>query len=131
MGRAAAGVRAIRLGKNDVVVGSGVIKLASAKTAQFLAVMENGFGKRTKLSEYKVQKRGGSGVKTAKITTKTGKLIDAKVVDEAETELIAISKQGQVIRTRLNEIPTLGRQTQGVRIMKLHEGDRLASLTFL
>jgi DNA gyrase subunit A len=78
-----------------------------------------------------VQGRGGSGIKTVKVTTKTGKLMDAKVILPDESEIIAISKQGQVIRTRLNEIPSLGRQTQGVRIMKLRTGDSLASLTFL
>ena len=88
----------------------------------------NGFGKKTSLKEYKVQKRGGSGVKTAKVTTKTGKLIVAKVLTGEEEELIAMSKKGQVIRTALKAIPLLGRQTQGVKIMRLRIGDSIASL---
>ena len=94
-------------------------------------VSENGFGKKTVLDEYKVQGRGGGGIKTAQVTTKTGPLINAQVLDATATEIITISKQGQVIRTTLAEIPSLGRQTQGVRIMKLRTGDMLASLTCL
>jgi DNA gyrase subunit A len=94
--------------------------------------MENGYGKKTELKEYKVQKRGGTGIKTAKITSKTGVLIASKVIDETETEeVIAISKKSQVIRVDVKEIPVIGRQTQGVRIMKLREGDTIASLTCL
>ncbi|MBI4136188.1 MAG: DNA gyrase subunit A [Candidatus Vogelbacteria bacterium] len=130
MGRSAGGVRAIKLKKNDAVVGLGVIG-ADQKQNQFLVVSENGFGKKTALREYKVQGRGGSGIKTAKVTGKTGPLINAQVLDESATEIITISKHGQVIRTTLAEIPSLGRQTQGVRIMKLRPGDALASLTCL
>ena len=131
MGRAAGGVRAIKLKtKTDVVVGLGVIS-ADQKQNQFLVVSDNGFGKKTALREYKVQGRGGSGIKTAKVTGKTGPLINAQVLDESATEIITISKHGQVIRTTLAEIPSLGRQTQGVRIMKLRSGDTLASLTCL
>ena len=93
--------------------------------------MENGYGKTTALKEYKIQKRGGSGIKTAKITAKTGALMASKVVTDAEEELVAISKKSQVIRTGLKEISSLGRQTQGVRIMKLREGDSIASLVCL
>ena len=88
----------------------------------------NGFGKKTSLKEYKVQKRGGSGIKTAKVTPKTGKLIVAKVLAGEEEELIAMSKKGQVIRTALKDISALGRQTQGVTIMRLRAGDGIASL---
>ena len=89
----------------------------------------NGFGKKTSLKEYKVQKRGGSGIKTAKVTPKTGKLIVAKVLTGQEEELIAMSKKGQVIRTDLKDISSLSRQTQGVTIMRLRAGDGIASLT--
>jgi DNA gyrase subunit A len=130
MGRGAAGVRAMKLAKSDEVMGASVIKPAN-KTSTYLIMTEHGYGKMTKLSEYKTQKRGGSGIKTAKITPKTGKLIDGKVIYEDESEIVAMSKMGQVIRTKLDEIPALGRQTQGVRIMRLREGDSLASLTFL
>ncbi len=94
--------------------------------------MDNGYGKKTDLGEYKTQNRGGSGIKTAKITPKTGKLISSRVVAEGEgEELVAISKKSQVIRCGINEIPLLGRDTQGVRIMKLREGDSLASAVCL
>lgn len=130
MGRAAGGVRGMKLGKNDELISSSVIKPAD-KDSTYLVMTGHGYGKRTALSEYKVQKRGGSGIKTAKLTEKTGQLIDGKVIYQDESEVIAISKHGQVIRTALGEISTLGRQTQGVRIMKLRDGDSLASLTFL
>ncbi len=130
MGRAAGGVRAIRLRKNDAVVGLGAVR-RETKAGQLLVVAANGFGKRTKLSEYKVQRRGGSGIKTAKVTAKTGHLIKGIVLAPEASEIVAISKQGQVIRTRLDEIPTLGRATQGVRIMRVRPGDTLASLTCL
>jgi DNA gyrase subunit A len=127
MGRTAGGVSGIRLAKNDEVIGVDVIKKISEKGA-FLTMSANGFGKKTDLKEYKVQKRGGSGVKTAKVTPKTGKLIVAKVLTGEEIELIAMSKKGQVIRTPLKDISSLGRQTQGVTVMRLRTGDGIASL---
>ena len=130
MGRAAAGVRAIKLKKADQVIGADVVKKGSGDNS-FLIMSNNGFGKRSFLKGYKIQRRGGSGIKTAKITKKTGGLIVSKVITEKETELIAISKNSQVIRVDIKEIPTLGRQTQGVRIMKLRPGDSIASLTCL
>ncbi len=131
MGRTAGGVRGIKLGKSDTVISVDVIKNSQQKTAEagaFLTMSANGFGKKTNLKEYKVQKRGGSGVKTAKVTSKTGKLIVAKVLTGEEEELIAMSKKGQVIRTALKDISSLGRQTQGVTIMRLRAGDGIASL---
>ncbi|MFA5791490.1 MAG: DNA gyrase subunit A [Candidatus Paceibacterota bacterium] len=127
MGRTAGGVSGIKLGKTDEVIGVDVIKKESVK-GSFLTMSANGFGKKTDLKEYKVQKRGGSGVKTAKVTPKTGKLIVAKVLNGEEIELIAMSKKGQVIRTALKDISSLGRQTQGVTIMRLRGGDGIASL---
>jgi DNA gyrase subunit A len=123
MGRAAAGVRAIRLKKqNDEVAGFAIIKGGEAK---LLVVMENGFAKQTPLKEYKTQSRGGSGVKTAEITAKTGSLVSAHVVTE-EKEIFALSAKGQMIRTELKAVRTTGRAAQGVRIMNLKSGDRLA-----
>lgn len=130
MGRAAGGVRAIKLGKSDKVVGVDLIKKTDEDVA-FLVMSENGLGKKTKVKEYKVQKRGGSGIKTAKITPKTGKLIIGRIVKGEEGELIAISQKGQVIRVEIGSIPSLGRQTQGVMIMKMRAGDGIASLTCL
>jgi DNA gyrase subunit A len=130
MGRTAAGVRAIKLKKSDFLVGADAVAKDTAAASEFLVVMENGYGKKTKLKEYKVQKRGGSGIKTAQITSKTGKLMSSQVI-ATQTEIVTISKNGQIIRIGLDEIPSLGRQTQGVRIMKLHDGDKIASLTCL
>jgi len=129
MGRVAAGVRGMKLGKGDYIVGADVVSKGDDQST-FLVMTENGYGKMTALENYKTQKRGGSGIKTVKVTPKTGNLIVAQVVGDEE-EIVAISKNGQVIRTKLSEIPSLGRQTQGVRIMKLREGDTIASLTCL
>lgn len=130
MGRTAAGVRGIDLGKGDSVVGLGVVS-ASMKNPTLMVMSDHGYGKRTEIDEYKIQKRGGSGIKTANVTDKTGAIVGAKIVSDENTELIAISKKSQVIRTELESIPVLSRATQGVRVMKLREGDSLASLTLL
>ena len=95
-----------------------------------LTLSANGLGKKTNIKEYKTQNRGGSGIKTAKVTPKTGKLIVAKIVKD-ESEIIAVSQKGQVIRVSLDSLPTSGRQTQGVTVMKLRPGDSIASITFL
>jgi DNA gyrase subunit A len=127
MGRAASGVKAIKLSKGDYIVA--VQSLSSEQNkAELLVVSEYGYGKKTSMEEYKVQKRGGSGIKTAKVTDKTGNIIAARIVTEEDNEIVAISKKSQVIRIGLKEIPSLGRQTQGVRIMKTRTGDSLASL---
>jgi DNA gyrase subunit A len=130
MGRTAAGVIGMKLDKGDVIVAADKIPTGT-KGAELLIMTGNGYGKKTKLSEYKVQKRGGSGIKTVKVTDKTGKLMVARVVTGETQELLAVSKDSQVIRTELTSIPTLGRDTQGVRIMKLREGDSLASFNLL
>jgi len=132
MGRAAAGVRGIKLGAKDEVVSAGVVK-RGVKDAEILVVSKFGYGKKTDAGEYKVQNRGGSGIKTANVTTKTGEIIAARIVQASDEggEMVAISKKSQVIRIDLGEIPTLGRQTQGVRIMKLRAGDRIAALICL
>jgi len=130
MGRSAGGVRAIKLSKGDSVVSADVIKKAM-KNPMILVISSKGFGKKTPLGEYKVQKRGGSGIKTANVTAKTGDLIVARVVDDEVEEVVAMSKKSQVIRTELKGISQLGRSTQGVRIMKLREGDSIASLICL
>jgi DNA gyrase subunit A len=130
MGRNAAGVRVIKLGKSDRVIGAQVVK-KSAEKPMLLVVSQNGYGKKTDIEEYKVQNRGGSGIKTGNVTSKTGDIIASAVVSPEEEEIVAISKKGQVIRTSIEEIPELGRQTQGVRIMKLREGDSLASVICL
>ncbi len=135
MGRTASGVRAIKLRSNDVVVGMDVVSsdLVKKKVLELLVVSENGLGKRTMLTEYKVQSRGGSGIKTMDVTAKTGHIISARVINNTETQdLMIISVKGQVIRTPIKSISTLGRATQGVRIMRFkQEGDKVASLALL
>jgi len=130
MGRAAGGVRGIKLSKDDYVIGSGVVKKKNENATVFV-ISEKGYGKQTSAEEYKVQNRGGSGIKTAKLTTKTGSLVSAKILSSEGEEIVAISKKSQVIRLGTDEIPNLGRQTQGVRIMKLREGDSIASVVTL
>ena len=132
MGRSAAGVRGIKLKKDDGVVGMDAV-LKGQKGNQLLVFTENGFGKRSELGSYKIQKRGGSGIKTAKITAKTGKLVSAHVVniDELEADFISSSAKGQIIRVPLRSISVLGRATQGVRIMRLNTDDKIAATTVL
>ncbi len=137
MGRSAAGVKGIRLKRGDKVVGMDIIQQETGNNKQeagkrkehLLVVTENGFGKRTDLEEYRLQGRGGSGIKTANITAKTGNLVASGVLGGDEEDLIVISQKGQVIRTKINSIPKLNRATQGVRIMRLEEGDKVASAT--
>jgi DNA gyrase subunit A len=134
MGRAAAGVRGIRLKGKDSIVGMDVVDPTLAKIGQLLIVMANGYGKRSNLSYYKTQGRGGSGIKTAKITNKTGEIVSAIIVNAkaVEDDMIIISAKGQVIRLPLKSVNILGRATQGVRLMKFKEaGDAVASTTFV
>ena len=130
MGRTATGVKGMDIDSTDSVIGLGIIS-PSMKNPTVLIMSGNGYGKRTPIDEYKVQNRGGSGIKTANVTDKTGPIVGAKIVTDDNSELIAISQKSQVIRTELDSIPVLGRATQGVRIMKLREGDNIASLTLL
>jgi len=100
------------------------------KAKECLAIItENGFGKRTDIKEYKAQGRGGSGIKTANINPKTGNIIAAKILTGEEEDLIVISQKGQVIRTKISQIPKLSRSAQGVRLMRLEQGDKVASAT--
>ncbi|PJA63443.1 MAG: DNA gyrase subunit A [Candidatus Portnoybacteria bacterium CG_4_9_14_3_um_filter_44_9] len=126
MGRGAAGVRGIRLKKSDLVIGMQII---SDQNLKLLVITENGFGKATSLKQFKVQKRGGSGLKAAKVTSKTGAIVTARLLRAEDEDLIVISNKGQVIRLSLKDVPALGRATQGVRIMKLEVKDKVASIT--
>lgn len=130
MGRTAAGVAGMKLKKDDRVVAADVLK-AGVTDREILVVMEKGYGKTTAAKEYKTQKRGGSGIKTARVTDKTGAVVGGAVLSgegKAEGELVVMSQKGQVIKLPLADVPTLGRDTQGVRIMKLRAGDKIASM---
>ena len=135
MGRNASGVRGIRLKGADEVAGMDLVNEGKIETGEQLVIlMENGYGKRTSLKEYKVQGRGGSGIRTARVTDKTGKVVTGFIVNEklASNDLIVISEKGQVIRTPLKTVSTLGRDTQGVRVMRLSDAkDKVASVTFI
>lgn len=130
MGRSAGGVRGMAIDKGDFLVNADVIR-KDMKNPEFLVMTATGNGKKTPLDEYKTQKRGGSGIKTVNVTAKTGRLVIGRVITEDHTELIAISKRSQVIKVDTKSIPSLGRSTQGVKIMKPREGDSIASLTLL
>ena len=130
MGRAAKGVRAMRIKKNDEIIGMNVIPKAATKI-EILSVSDLGYGKKTLVAQYRVQKRGGSGIKTFKVTPKTGALVSVQVIADEAAEIIAISQKGQVIRAPLEQIPSLSRATQGVRVMKIESGDKVASITIL
>ena len=135
MGRSAGGVRGIRLKIEDKVVGVDLIPYGKiSKDEQLLVVTNNGYGKRTSLNAYKVQGRGGSGIKTAKVTNKTGNLSSARIVSSKidDEDLIIISKKGQVIRLPINSINVLSRATQGVRLMSFKDPkDTVSSVTFI
>ena len=139
MGRNASGVRGIKLKNDDIVVGMDIIKQDKEKY-KLLVVSSNGYSKSTDIEEYRIQGRGGSGIKTMNITEKTGKLVSSNLISskflEKDTEnskdLIIMSEKGQVIRIALNSIPVLSRTTQGVRIMSFkEEGDKIASVTMV
>lgn len=125
MGRAARGVRGVRLRPNDQVVGMDIV---SDNERSLLVISEKGYGKATKVANFPSHKRGGVGIKAAVVTAKTGPIIDVRTLEEDASEVLIISKKGQTIRLGLKDIPTLGRTTQGVRIMKLSDSDAVSSL---
>ncbi len=132
MGRAASGVTGMRLKKNDHIISMDIITKDMETGREVLVVTEHGLGKKTPVKDYKVQKRAGSGIKTVKITDKTGKIVSMAILTHEDSEtkdLLIISKQGQTIKTPLKTISTLGRATQGVKIMRLTDGDTVASAT--
>ena len=125
MGRTAAGVRGIRIDENDEVIGMICAEENSGTT--ILVVSETGYGKRSNLSDYRITKRGGKGVKTINITEKTGKLVGLKNVAE-ENDLMIINKSGLTIRLHIDTIRVAGRATQGVRLIKLRDDDVIAAV---
>lgn len=128
MGRATRGVRGIRLRKDDKVVGMDVL---SGDDKLMLVIMENGYGKITKSNQFSSHNRGGVGIKAGVVTAKTGKAVDVRIINSQEDDVLMISKQGQVIRLKLKAIPVIGRSTQGVRIMRISDGDTIASIAIL
>ncbi len=137
MSRGTMGVKGINLKKDDFVVGMSIIlekiKLAAKKSvkgikADLLVISENGYGKKTLLKKYHLQRRGGVGIKTYRITGKTGELVDAWIMDKGNCDLIMISRAGQVIRLPIDSISRYGRVTSGVRLMKLNTKDNVSTV---
>lgn len=124
MGRSARGVRGVRLRPGDSVVGMDL----ADETKPLLVLSENGYGKLTNTSNFPSHKRGGVGIKSAVVTAKTGNIVSVRSIDPDASEILIISTQGQTIRVGLQDIPKLGRTTQGVRIMRLNNEDTVASL---
>ncbi len=132
IGRMAAGVRGIKLKGEDEVLGMDVMTPEALKEGrQLMIIMGNGYGKRTNVTEYGIQGRGGSGIKTAQITAKTGKLMSATVVSVDDTrDILMISHGGQVVRTSVKSVSVIGRATQGVKVMRFKQvGDMVATVT--
>ncbi len=133
MGRPAAGVRAIRVNRNDEVIGMALLPTTLKGTdAHVLILTERGYGKRTLIGAYKVQRRSGSGIKTAKVTPKTGPVVGMALTPagaDPDATVLVTSSKGQVIRVPLGSISVLGRSTQGVRVMRMDPGDTVGSFT--
>jgi DNA gyrase subunit A len=123
MGRTARGVRGMRLRPGDVVVGMDIVE----EESNIFVISEKGYGKRTKISQFSPHKRGGVGIRSAVVNSKTGNLVSVKSLTDETPEVIIISTNGQTIRLGLKDIPALGRTTQGVRIMRLADDDTVAS----
>ncbi len=128
MGRATMGVRGIKIATNDQVVGMDIIQTGQKR--ELLTIMENGLGKRTDAALFRGQSRGGQGVKVANVTDKTGKVVMAQIIPQNTEEIIMTSKKGQVVKLALNSIPRLGRDTQGVILMRFSDkSEKVASAT--
>jgi len=128
MGRVSRGVRGIRLRQGDHVIGMDTVK----KDSSIFVISKFGYGKRTKIDQFTPHARGGVGIRSAVVNSKTGDLIGVKTLTADDTqEIIIISQQGQTIRLGLKNIPSLGRATQGVRIMRLNDGDSVVSLALV
>jgi len=123
MGRNATGVRAITLDKNDKVVGMVVSKRKST----ILVVTENGYGKRTEIDEYRITRRGGKGVRTLKTSDKNGKMVDIKEIDDND-DIVIITEKGMIIRQHAKDLRVMGRNTQGVKLIKLNPNDRISAI---
>lgn len=131
MGRTAKGVRGIKLEDEDDAVVAGMVVRNDNKDGAVFVITENGFGKKTSLDEYSTQGRGGKGVKTANLSSTTGKLVTATILTDEDEEIVAMSRAAQVIRIDASDVSELSRNTKGVRIMKLHDDDSVASLVSL
>jgi DNA gyrase subunit A len=128
MGRSARGVRGVRLRPNDKVVGMDIV---ANNEGDLFVISEKGFGKITKAAHFPPHKRGGVGIKAAVVTAKTGPIVAVRTLDPKTMEVLLISSKGQTIRVGLKDVPKLGRTTQGVRIMRTGDDDKVSSFGFI
>ena len=126
MGRLAAGVKGINLSEDDEVVGMAVLK----GDVSILTVTENGFGKRTAIADYRVQSRGGKGIFAIKTSERNGKVVGVLQVEDQD-QVMLVTNSGQVIRMPMDSLRVIGRNTQGVRLINLNEGERVVGLSIL
>jgi DNA gyrase subunit A len=127
MGRVSRVVLGIRLRAGDHVIGMDIVQ----EHSNIFVISKYGYGKRTKIAQFTAHARGGVGIRSAIVNKKTGDLVGVKTLSDDSQEVIIISSQGQTIRLGLKNIPALGRATQGVRIMRLNEGDEVVSLALV
>jgi DNA gyrase subunit A len=129
MGRTATGVKGMDIeGENDELIGMVCVEVGDNKL--ILAVSEKGIGKRTDIDEYRIQSRGGKGIKTINVTDKTGQLISIKAVTDTD-DLMIINKSGLTIRIAVKELPISGRATQGVKLINIKSGDSIADVSLI
>ena len=128
MGRTARGVRGMMLEGGDEIIGMEVVSDATAST--LVTITETGYGKRTSLTEYRVQSRGGKGIITIKTGGRNGQVVDVKLVDN-ESDLMFITDRGKVLRTRVSALSVIGRNTMGVRLMVLEVDERIVAVAKL
>jgi len=129
MGRNTQGVTGIKFKtETDKVVGMGIIK---SDEHRLLTLSEKGFGKMSELKEYNLQKRGGTGLYTFRVTSKTGNVASARIIEKKEQEIVVISEKSKIIRSNVKAVPTQGRQTSGVKVMNMAGGDNVATMAVL
>lgn len=130
-GRSASGVRGMKLRPDDQIVAMDVLSTPELKVADMIVVFENGFGKRTPLSNYDIQHRAGMGIKAAAVTAKVGSVIHASILNGDKGHIMMISSKGTVLKTPIQSVKRLGRVTQGVTLMRLNSPEKVASVTFM
>ena len=129
MGRNTKGVIAIKFkGDTDRVIGMGIVK---NNEQRLLTLSEYGYGKMSLLKEYGIQKRGGTGIFTFRISKKTGNIASARILTPDEEEIVVISEKSKVIRSNLKSVPVQGRQTSGVKVMNINADDKVATVALL
>jgi len=131
MGRSAQGVKGMKL-KSGVIISMDIIPSDKGENFKLLVVSENGYGKMTQINKYRVQSRAGVGIKASDVTKKTGDLVGARIIEDNKGDLLLVSRKGQIIRVSLKSVSTIGRSTQGVKLMRFKEkNDQLTSFNVM